>query len=35
VSVGTGPAGIEDALLAAYREGSFHYLLIIAGYVGW
>jgi geranyl diphosphate 2-C-methyltransferase len=27
--------GIEDAFLTAYREGSFHYLLIVADYVGW
>jgi geranyl diphosphate 2-C-methyltransferase len=27
--------GIEDAFLTAYREGSFHYLLIAADYVGW
>jgi geranyl diphosphate 2-C-methyltransferase len=27
--------GIEEAFLTAYREGSFHYLLIVAGYVGW
>jgi geranyl diphosphate 2-C-methyltransferase len=27
--------GIEDAFLAAYREGSFHYLLIAADYTGW
>jgi geranyl diphosphate 2-C-methyltransferase len=27
-------AGIEDAFLTAYREGSFHYLLIVADYVG-
>jgi geranyl diphosphate 2-C-methyltransferase len=26
--------GIEDAFLTAYREGSFHYLLIVADYVG-
>jgi geranyl diphosphate 2-C-methyltransferase len=26
--------GIEDAFLTAYREGSFHYLLIAADYVG-
>ncbi len=26
--------GIEDAFLSAYREGSFHYLLIAADYVG-
>jgi geranyl diphosphate 2-C-methyltransferase len=27
--------GIEEAFLTAYREGSFHYLLIAADYVGW
>jgi geranyl diphosphate 2-C-methyltransferase len=27
--------GIEDAFLTAYREGSFHYLLIAADYTGW
>ena len=27
--------GIEDAFLTAYREGSFHYLLVVANYVGW
>jgi geranyl diphosphate 2-C-methyltransferase len=27
--------GIEDAFLTAYREGSFHYLLIVADYIGW
>ena len=27
--------GIEDPFLTAYREGSFHYLLIVADYVGW
>jgi geranyl diphosphate 2-C-methyltransferase len=27
--------GVEDPFLAAYREGSFHYLLIVADYVGW
>jgi geranyl diphosphate 2-C-methyltransferase len=27
--------GIEDAFLTAYREDSFHYLLIAADYVGW
>jgi len=27
--------GIEDTFLTAYREGSFHYLLIVADYVGW
>jgi geranyl diphosphate 2-C-methyltransferase len=27
--------GIEDTFLTAYREGSFHYLLIAADYVGW
>jgi len=27
--------GVEDAFLAAYREGSFHYLLIVADYIGW
>jgi geranyl diphosphate 2-C-methyltransferase len=26
--------GIEDAFLTAYREGSFHYLLIVADYIG-
>lgn len=26
--------GIEDAFLTAYREGSFHYLLIAADYIG-
>ena len=26
--------GIEDPFLTAYREGSFHYLLIVADYVG-
>jgi len=26
--------GIEEAFLAAYREGSLHYLLIVADYVG-
>jgi geranyl diphosphate 2-C-methyltransferase len=27
--------GVEDPFLTAYREGSFHYLLIVADYVGW
>jgi geranyl diphosphate 2-C-methyltransferase len=27
--------GIEDAFLAACRDGSFRYLLIVADYVGW
>jgi geranyl diphosphate 2-C-methyltransferase len=27
--------GIEEPFLRAYREGSFHYLLIAADYVGW
>jgi geranyl diphosphate 2-C-methyltransferase len=27
--------GIENPFLTAYREGSFHYLLIVADYVGW
>jgi geranyl diphosphate 2-C-methyltransferase len=27
--------GVEDAVLTAYREGSFHYLLIVADYIGW
>jgi len=27
--------GIEDAFLGAYREGSFHYLLIAADYTRW
>jgi hypothetical protein len=26
---------VEDAFLAAYRAGSFHYLLIVADYIGW
>jgi geranyl diphosphate 2-C-methyltransferase len=26
--------GIEDSFLTAYREGSFHYLLIVADYIG-
>jgi geranyl diphosphate 2-C-methyltransferase len=26
--------GVEDPFLTAYREGSFHYLLIVADYVG-
>jgi geranyl diphosphate 2-C-methyltransferase len=28
-------SGVEDPFLTAYREGSFHYLLIVADYVGW
>jgi geranyl diphosphate 2-C-methyltransferase len=27
--------GVEEPFLTAYREGSFHYLLIVADYVGW
>jgi geranyl diphosphate 2-C-methyltransferase len=27
--------GVEDPFLTSYREGSFHYLLIVADYVGW
>lgn len=27
--------GVEDPFLTAYREGSFHYLMIVADYVGW
>jgi geranyl diphosphate 2-C-methyltransferase len=35
LDAGSGLAtGIEDAFLTAYREGSFHYLLIVADYVG-
>ena len=32
---GAVATGVEDPFLTAYREGSFHYLLIVADYVGW
>jgi geranyl diphosphate 2-C-methyltransferase len=27
--------GTDEPFLTAHREGSFHYPLIVAGYVGW